>query len=87
MHAYRFPRSRNLIEFLLMYISNDHIYLSDEGKDFLNTMNRADIVIHSPGGPLSDDIYSWAEFVPPCCLLLALCLKTGLYILTTYRTV
>ena len=78
--THRFPHSRNFIELLLMYISKGHIAFSRDGKDFLNVMKKADIVVHAPGGPSIGDIYSRAEFAYLCRLLLALRLKKPVFI-------
>lgn len=57
----RFPKMRDTIEILLMYISKGKICISSQGKEFMNALKSADIVVHAPGGPSIGDIYIKSE--------------------------
>lgn len=56
-----FPRRRNLIEYFLMYISKGKIYYSKAGKEFIQIMKEAEVIVHCPGGPAIGDIYKKVE--------------------------
>lgn len=58
----RFPTSKDLLEILVLWISKGNIVWSKGGKEFVREIEKADIVIHAPGGPAIGDIYSNAEF-------------------------
>lgn len=57
-----FPRKRNLVEWFVLFISKGKIGWSVAGKNFIEEISKADIVIHAPGGPSIGDVYWKSEW-------------------------
>lgn len=61
----RFPKVHNRIaqvEFVLAHLTAGKCVFTKAGKEFMNTLKSADLVIHAPGGPSIGDIYKGVEF-------------------------
>lgn len=57
-----FPRFRHIIEWFCAYLSKGYIVWSKAGKEFVEKVKQADIVIHAPGGPSIGDVYWKSEW-------------------------
>lgn len=60
----RFPKLQSKIaqaEFFLVLATKGKVVFSDEAKAFMNSLLKADVVLHAPGGPSIGDTYYRAE--------------------------
>lgn len=62
-----YPRVRHIPDFILG-IFTKHFFVSKKGKAFFNEIEKADLVLHGPGGPSIGDVYYKKEI----CYLLRL---------------
>lgn len=62
----RFPKVKDKLAFLdyiLSIVTNGKVAFSKSGKEFLQILKNADLVIHAPGGPSVGDIYYKVEYL------------------------
>lgn len=62
----RFPKVRARLEQLEFFIAiptKGKFIFTKSGKEFLDAVNKADLVIHAPGGPSIGDIYANVELL------------------------
>jgi colanic acid/amylovoran biosynthesis protein len=62
----RFPVNGSKIDQLSFFVSiftKGKLAITKDGKEFLNTVRKADIVLHAPGGPSIGDIYGQVEWL------------------------
>ena len=57
----RFPEKKDLLEYLLIYITKGKVAYTTEGKNFSDKFQNADIIVHAPGGPSIGEVYRFAE--------------------------
>ena len=62
----RFPKVRDRLaqlEFIIAIHTKGKFIITKSGKEFVDALEKADIVIHAPGGPSIGDIYSKVELL------------------------
>lgn len=62
----RFPRNQSRIDqlsFFISVITKGRLSLTKDGREFLNAVKTADLVLHAPGGPSIGDIYGQVEWL------------------------
>lgn len=67
----RFPKVRARLEqfeFFLAILTKGRFIFTKSGKEFLDAVENADLVIHAPGGPSIGDIYYEVEILYLWCL-------------------
>lgn len=67
----RFPKVRARLEqfeFFIAIFTKGNFVFTKSGKEFLNAVENADLVIHAPGGPSIGDIYYKVEILYLLCL-------------------
>ena len=61
----RFPKIASRLaqlDFFLILMTKGKLSVTKEGREFINEVKKADIVLHAPGGPSIGDIYEESEW-------------------------
>lgn len=62
----RFPKIASRLaqlDFFLILMTKGKLSVTKEGREFINEVKKADIVLHAPGGPSIGDIYEESEWL------------------------